>query len=226
MTTRHPTAPTAAPQNAQDSTPPARPGEQPPATSTARTPRQLWTRTRGLLIAAAILLIAAVAIALVRSEAAHGRLDPRSADPGGSRAVAHLLADRGVSTRVVTTTAEARDAAGPDTTVLVASPDLLTDRQQAQLHAATTDSGGRTVLIAPGTPSLGTLAPHVTADPAPSLDALARPGCTLSAARRAATPRPAAAATPRTPRTPTPATAAKASPPCCACQRPRAATPS
>ncbi|MER7205225.1 DUF4350 domain-containing protein, partial [Streptomyces sp. NPDC000188] len=143
MTTQHPTAPAATPPNAQDSTPPANPGEQPPATSTARTPRQLWTRTRGLLIAAVILVIAAVVIALVRSGAAHGRLDPRSADPAGSRAVAQLLADRGVSTRVVTTTAEARDAAGPDTTLLVASPDLLTDRQQAQLHAATTDSGGR-----------------------------------------------------------------------------------
>lgn len=185
MTTQHPTAPGAAPPNAQDSTPPAHPGGQTPVTSTARTPRQLWTHTRGLLIAAAILLIAAVAIALVRSDAAHGRLDPRSADPGGSRAVAQLLSDRGVSTRVVTTTAEARNAAGPDTTVLVASPDLLTNRQQAQLHAATTDSGGRTVLIAPGTLSLGTLAPDVTADPRPSLDALARPGCTLSAARRA-----------------------------------------
>ncbi|MFE5011788.1 DUF4350 domain-containing protein [Streptomyces sp. NPDC056696] len=185
MTTQHPTAAGAAPQSAQGSTPPPHPGEQPPPTSTARTPRQLWTRTRGLLIAVAILLIAAVAIALVRSEAAHGRLDPRSADPGGSRAVARLLTDRGVTTRVVTTTAEARAAAGPDTTVLVASPDLLTDRQQAQLRAATTDSGGRTVLIAPGAPSLGALAPDVTVDPAPSLDALARPGCTLAAARRA-----------------------------------------
>ncbi|WP_406106161.1 DUF4350 domain-containing protein [Streptomyces sp. NBC_01003] len=185
MTTQHPAAPAATPPNAQDSAAPANPGEQPSATSTARTPRQLWTRTRGLLIAAVILVIAAVVIALVRSGAAHGRLDPRSADPAGSRAVAQLLAARGVSTRVVTTTAEARDAAGPDTTLLVASPDLLTDRQQAQLHAATTDSGGRTVLIAPAAPSLDTLAPDVTADPAPSLDALARPGCSLSDARRA-----------------------------------------
>ncbi|MFF1360622.1 DUF4350 domain-containing protein [Streptomyces sp. NPDC058297] len=184
MTTQHPPAP-AAPPSAQDPATPAHSGEQPPATSTARTPRQLWTRTRGLLIAAVILVIAAVTIALVRSGAAHGRLDPRSADPGGSRAVAQLLADRGVTTRVVTTTAGARDAAGPDATLLIASPDLLTDRQQAQLHAATTDSGGRTVLIAPGAPSLGTLAPDVTADPAPSLDALAHPDCSLPAARRA-----------------------------------------
>ncbi|MFF2508495.1 DUF4350 domain-containing protein [Streptomyces sp. NPDC058067] len=167
--------------------PTQQPTEQPPAppTSTARTPRQLWTRTRGLLISAVILLIAAVAIALVRSDAAHGRLDPRSADPNGSRAVAQLLAARGVSTRVVTTTAEARAAAGPDTTVLVASPDLLTDHQGTQLRSATADSGGRTVLIAPGAPALDTLAPDVTADPAPSLDALAQPGCSLPAARRA-----------------------------------------
>ncbi|RVU24556.1 DUF4350 domain-containing protein [Streptomyces antnestii] len=172
-----------------DANPTTHPTEQPPTpptpTSTARTPRQLWTRTRGLLISALILLIAAVAIALVRSDAAHGRLDPRSADPNGSRAVAQLLAARGVSTRVVTTTAEARAAAGPDTTVLVASPDLLTDHQGTQLRSVTADSGGRTVLIAPGAHALSTLAPDVTADPAPSLDALAQPGCSLPVARRA-----------------------------------------
>ncbi len=57
-----------------------------------------------------ILLAAAVAIAVIRSGAQHGSLDPRSADPYGSRAAAELLGDRGVSTRVVTTLDEARSA--------------------------------------------------------------------------------------------------------------------
>ncbi|MFI8880444.1 DUF4350 domain-containing protein [Streptomyces sp. NPDC055243] len=124
-------------------------------------------------------------MAAVRSGAQHGRLDPRSADPYGSRAVAELLADRGVSTRVVTTSEEARSAAGPDTTLLVASPDRLTERQQSRLREATEDSRGRTVLLAPGTPSVSTLAPGVTADATPSLDSKLSPRCSLPAAKRA-----------------------------------------
>lgn len=90
------------------------------STSASPTARQLWTRTRGIALAVVILLAAAVAIAVIRSGAQHGRLDPRSADPYGSRATAELLGDRGVSTRVVTTLDEARAAAAP--TPLSSSP--------------------------------------------------------------------------------------------------------
>ncbi|WP_369389614.1 DUF4350 domain-containing protein [Streptomyces sp. CG1] len=156
-----------------------------PTTSTAPTVRQVWTRARGIALAVVLILAGAVAMAAVRSTARHGELDPRSADPYGSRAVAQLLADRGVSTRVVTTLGEARAAAGPDTTLLVAVPDLLTNRQQTQLHQATVASGGRTVLIAAGSPSVERLAPGVTADPATSAGSTLAPGCTLPEARRA-----------------------------------------
>ncbi|MEU8795615.1 DUF4350 domain-containing protein [Streptomyces sp. NPDC048643] len=154
-------------------------------TSASPTARQVWTRTRGVVLALVVLLVAAVVIALVRSDARHGRLDPRSADPLGSRAVTELLADQGVSTRVVSTLGQARAAAGPDTTLLIAAPDLLTERQQTLLHTATANSDGRTVLIAPGRPSVGTLAPGVSADPAVSFDSTLSPDCTLPAARRA-----------------------------------------
>ncbi|MFG2452236.1 DUF4350 domain-containing protein [Streptomyces sp. NPDC048512] len=159
----------------------------PTSTSTSASPtaRQVWTRTRGVVLALVVLLVAAVVIAVVRSDARHGRLDPRSADPLGSRAVAELLADQGVSTRVVTTLGQARAAAGPDATLLIAAPDLLTKRQQTLLHTATANSGGRTVLVAPGRPSVGTLAPGVSADPAVSFDSTLSPACTLPAARRA-----------------------------------------
>jgi hypothetical protein len=159
----------------------------PSTTSASPTARQVWTRARGVLLGLVILLVAAIAIAAVRSDAQHGSLDPRSVDPNGSRAVAELLADRGVSTRVVTTLEDARNSAGPDTTLLVAAPDLLTDRQQTRLHSAFTDSGGRTVLVAPGIPSVGTLAPGVTADPTPSYDSTLPPDCALPAAQRAGT---------------------------------------
>ncbi|WP_030321247.1 DUF4350 domain-containing protein [Streptomyces sp. NRRL B-3229] len=158
-----------------------------PSTSASPTTRQVWTRARGVVLAVVLLVVAAVVIAAIRSTEHHGSLDPRSADPFGSRAVAELLADRGVDTRVVTTLDEARAAAGPDTTLLVAVPDLLTHRQQSQLRSATTDSDGRTILVAPGSWSVERLAPGVVADPATSLDSTLAPDCALPAARRAGT---------------------------------------
>ncbi|MGW5661960.1 DUF4350 domain-containing protein [Streptomyces sp. NPDC003758] len=156
------------------------------STSASPTVRQVWTRARGVLLAVFILLVGALVIAVIRSGDRHGRLDPRSADPSGSHAVARLLADRGVSTRVVTTLDEARAAAGADTTLLVAAPDQLTHRQQSLLHQATQSSGGRTILVAPET-STGTLAPGVSADPAVSFDSTLAPACDLPEARRAGT---------------------------------------
>ncbi|MEV5015466.1 DUF4350 domain-containing protein [Streptomyces sp. NPDC053780] len=158
-----------------------------PTTSASPTARQIWTRGRGVALALVLLLAGAVAIAVVRSGDHHGELDPRSADPSGSRAVAELLADRGVSTRVVSTLDEARAATGPDTTLLVAAPDLLTERQQTRLRSAVTGSGGRTVLVAPGGPAVERLVPGVTADPALSFDSTLAPACDLPAARRAGT---------------------------------------
>ncbi|MEV0528162.1 DUF4350 domain-containing protein [Streptomyces sp. NPDC050439] len=178
-------ASTGAPTTARATTATAPSAPAPAPTSSAPTPRQLWTKTRGILLALVLLLAAAIAIAAVRSGGQHGRLDPRSADPYGSRAVAELLADRGVSTRVVTTSEEARSAAGPDTTLLVTTPDRLTEGQQSRLRAATEGSRGRTVLLAPGTPSVSTLAPGVTADATPSLDSTLSPRCDLPAAERA-----------------------------------------
>ncbi|MFD0056105.1 DUF4350 domain-containing protein [Streptomyces sp. NPDC127168] len=158
-----------------------------PTTSASPTARQIWTRGRGVALALVLLLAGAVAIAVVRSGDHHGELDPRSADPSGSRAVAELLADRGVSTRVVSTLDDARAATGPDTTLLVAAPDLLTERQQTRLRSAVTGSGGRTVLVAPGGPAVERLVPGVTADPALSFDSTLAPACDLAAARRAGT---------------------------------------
>ncbi|MFD9225127.1 DUF4350 domain-containing protein [Streptomyces sp. NPDC060064] len=154
------------------------------STSTSPTTRQVWTRTRGLLLALVILVVAGIAMAALRSGDQHGRLDPRSADRYGSRAVAELLKGRGVSTRVVTTLDEATSAVGPDTTLLVAAPDLLTDHQQQTLHTATASSGGRTVLLSAGPVSIDALAPGVrTETPAPV--SARTPQCALPAARSA-----------------------------------------
>ena len=157
----------------------------PSATSVSPTARQVWTRSRGIALALALIAVAGVVIAAIRSDARHGSLDPRSADPYGSHAVAALLAGHGVSTRVVTTLAQAEAAAETDTTLLVAVPDLLTKSQQNRLHTATARTGGRTVLVAPGSWSVDHLAPGVTADPAISPRRTLSPGCSLPEALRA-----------------------------------------
>ncbi|MFB6983731.1 DUF4350 domain-containing protein [Streptomyces scopuliridis] len=156
------------------------------STSLSPTTRQVWTRSRGLVLALVILLAAGITMAALNSGDQHGRLDPRSADRFGSRAVAELLKDRGVTVEAVTTLDEATAAAGPDTTLLVTNPDLLTEHQQRSLHTATAPSGGRTVLLGAGPPSVDTLAPGVrTNTPAP-VSARA-PRCPLPAADRAGT---------------------------------------
>ncbi|WP_093800591.1 DUF4350 domain-containing protein [Streptomyces sp. Wb2n-11] len=154
------------------------------STSTALTIRQVWTRSRGLLLGAVVVLVAGIAIAAAHSGDQHGSLDPRSADPQGSRAVAELLTARGVTTRVVTTLGEATSAAAPDTTLLVTTPDLLTPHQQRQLRTAVQDSGARTVLLTPDAPSVSTLAPGVRASARTAVSARS-PQCSLPAALRA-----------------------------------------
>ncbi|MFE2147306.1 DUF4350 domain-containing protein [Streptomyces sp. NPDC059456] len=118
-----------------------------------------WRRFRGAMICLGILLVAAITLAALGSGSRHGRLDPRSADPDGSRALAELLQARGVTTRVVTTAREAAAAAGPGTTVLVTDPDRLGDTQRRTIRSVIDLSGGRTVLLAPSGLSLPDLAP-------------------------------------------------------------------
>ncbi|MFE5300437.1 DUF4350 domain-containing protein [Streptomyces sp. NPDC056632] len=154
------------------------------ATSTSLTPRQMWTRARGTLLVLALLLIGGVVLATARSTGQHGLLDPRSADPYGSRAVAELLKAQGVTVDIAVTLTEATRATGADTTLLVTTPDLLTPGQQSTLHTAMTGSAGRTVLLGPGIPSLDTLAPGLDTGTSTEVAPL-EPACSLPAAGRA-----------------------------------------
>ncbi|RKN39846.1 DUF4350 domain-containing protein [Streptomyces hoynatensis] len=159
---------------------------QPAATAVSPTARQLWRRARGPLAAAAVLALTGLLIALFTAGDT-GTLNPRSATPTGSRALAELLAGHGVDTTLVTTAAEAARATGPGTTLLVAHPEALTPHASRRLAEATA-RGGRTVLVAPGQQALDALAPTVTAA-APAPTAERAPDCPLDAARRAGTAR-------------------------------------
>ncbi|MBW5486709.1 DUF4350 domain-containing protein [Streptomyces bambusae] len=130
-----------------------------------------------------MLITTGVVLATLGSGSNHGYLDPRSADPQGSRALAELLKDRGVTTRVVTTTAEAAAVADARTTLLVTEPELLGTAQRATLRAAMDRSGGRTVLLGADA-SLSSLAPGVRVK-GTATETNHDPGCTLPAAKSA-----------------------------------------
>ncbi|MEU7067193.1 DUF4350 domain-containing protein [Streptomyces sp. NPDC046161] len=173
------TGPTSTAQTPQDPATAA-----PPATAAIPRTTTLWARSRGFLAALGVLLAGGVTLAALQSDGHHGRLDPRSPDPYGSRAVAELLKQQGVTTRVVTTAREAAAATGPRTTLLVTDPDTLDETRRRTLRDAADPSGGRTVLLAPTSASLPELAPAVRAHPYSGHAAL-DPDCALPAARSA-----------------------------------------
>ncbi|MFD7917411.1 DUF4350 domain-containing protein [Streptomyces sp. NPDC059752] len=161
------------------------PGHAPAPAPPGGAPRtRSLRRIRRVLTAVAVLAAGAVAMAALDSGTRHGGLDPRSADPFGSRAVAELLKERGVTTRVVTTAREAAAATGPRTTLLVTDPDRLGATQRDVIRSAIDLSGGRTVLLAPSSHSLSDLSPGVRTAGDATTDR-PDPGCTLPAATSA-----------------------------------------
>lgn len=156
----------------------------PPVSSVSPTALHLWKRSRALVAALLALVLFGLVYAVARSGENHGRLDPRSPDRLGSRAAAQLLAQRGVSVDLVTTAADAASRTGPDTTLLITVPDLLTPEQLTLIRDATSGSGGRLVLLAPAPSSLSVLAPQAQVSSASGVKSV-RPGCELPAARRA-----------------------------------------
>ena len=111
----------------------AAPGAPPPTTSALPTANALWRRQRGLVLGVLVLVVASVGYAYLRGSGSGATLDPRSYSPGGARAVATLLADRGVPVQVVVDLPALRAARGTGSTVLVPLPFELTDDELGQL---------------------------------------------------------------------------------------------
>ncbi|WP_369203702.1 DUF4350 domain-containing protein [Streptomyces sp. PU-14G] len=155
----------------------------PAPTSTSPTARHLWRRARGLLLAAALISVTALALAALRSGEENGSLDPRSSAPYGSKAVSRLLSEHGVRTKVLTNPAQLRTAVGPDTTLVVPFPDSLPDDRRTSLRAATRKSG-RTLLLAPNPRTTAALT-HGIRTAAPVHTNPTPPACDLPAAHRA-----------------------------------------
>lgn len=169
-------------RHAPDHAPTARAPLNP--TSVSPTPRQLWTRARGVILAGALLLITGLVLAMLQSGERYGTLDPRSAELHGTRALAELLRDEGVSVSLVTTTTEAEAAVDKNTTLVITRPQLLGTRQLTNLRAAYSDVGGRTVVLGPGPEQASILLPEVRAAHEAQITQRS-PGCTARFATRA-----------------------------------------
>jgi hypothetical protein len=158
-----------------------RPTGDAPTTVVGASAPVLWRRYRVVLLVVVVVLVVAVAIGLARSGGAKGRLDPRSADPEGGRALATLLDDRDVRVERVIYPAALTTGLGPRTTVLIPILGLL-DRSTAR--ALGDASEGVVVLVEPSEDLLEL----VTADIRPSADTGLRvrsPGCDEPAAAAA-----------------------------------------
>ncbi len=139
-----------------------------------------WRAARTPIAIGLLVVLAGVLLAAFADRAERGLLDPAAVNPTGSRAVAELLRDQGVTVDVARTAADVR-AAGPGATVLVPLPERLAEAQLAALRDAPADL----VVVAPGSDVLTALAPaaEVTAVNEP-VD-VRQPGCDLPAARTA-----------------------------------------
>jgi hypothetical protein len=136
----------------------------------------------GLLAVALTVLVLAVS----RPPGSTIPFDPDNDGPNGSRALAQVLGDQGVEVEHVTTVADAVEAAGPGTTLLVAPAPLMAPEQADALSTVAAD----VVLAGPGRDLADTLTRSAAVpDEWGTAPVLQEPGCDLPAAVAAGTVR-------------------------------------
>jgi hypothetical protein len=139
-----------------------------------------WRAARTPIAIGLLVVLAGVLVAALSDRAERGLLDPAAVDPTGSRAVAEVLRDQGVTVDEVHTAAEV-GAAGPAATVLVPFTGLLSESQLAAVR----DSAADLVVVAPGAEALAALAPTAGISSVWEPVDVREPGCDLPAARAA-----------------------------------------
>jgi Domain of unknown function (DUF4350) len=140
--------------------------------------RVLWRRYRVAVLAVVAILVVATVIGVAQSRGAQGRLDPRSAEPDGGRALATLLGDRGVRVDRATDPGSLATGLTAGTAVLVSIPGLLTDPAARALGDST---AGSIVLVSPSSDVLELMTDGVRSSSAELTD-VRSPGCDDAAA--------------------------------------------
>lgn len=137
--------------------------------------------TRGRLFAAVLTLaLVVLAFVAVLSGSKNEPLDPASAAPTGSRALAQVLRAQGVDVTVSHSAAGASGAAlGSDTTVLVTRAGLLSAQSLGRLARSSADAGSL-VLIAPSTRALEALGLPIRAVAGPASQLPVTGSCGIS----------------------------------------------
>jgi hypothetical protein len=152
-------------------------------------PARAWRRTWVPLALLVVVALGAVLSVLLFSAQpkSNDYLDPASAGPGGAKALAAVLRQRGFQITAAYTAASALADTGPvagraGVTLIITSPDLLTSAQRRTL--ATAKAG--LVLVQPGAAALRDLAPQVRlAQASLPLSPEVSPSCALAGARLA-----------------------------------------
>jgi hypothetical protein len=144
------------------------------------TAREVFRRLRFALALAAFILAVGAGAALLGPHAGPRYLDPNDPGPFGSRALAHILAQRGQQVVRVNSPQQAAHAEAADSTLVVTGPAFLDHSELGALGALPGDR----VLVEPDAPALRALAPGVTSAGSAPVGA-ADPECSLAAAQLA-----------------------------------------
>ncbi|ORW11875.1 DUF4350 domain-containing protein [Mycobacterium kyorinense] len=132
-----------------------------------------------LLTLAAICAVAAVTTYLTAPRPG-GRMDPASTGAEGAHALVTLLRDHGVDVVVADSVADAENAMRPDTVLLIAQAQHLTDDTLLRRLA---DTHGDLLLVEPTSRARAVLAPDIRSAGASALDS--KPDCPLREANQA-----------------------------------------
>ncbi|GAA4091260.1 DUF4350 domain-containing protein [Actinomadura miaoliensis] len=156
------------------SAPSAAEGGEPTAGQVAR---RRWRASRGVLAAVLGLVVIAVILAALRPETSRQNLDPQSASPGGTRALAEILRQRGTPVAVSRSAGDAAERATSTSVTVITRSERLTQSDIDRLRRAP----GDLLLVAPSRRVLTGLAPGVQVASS-SFEDTDVPGCTLQAA--------------------------------------------
>ncbi len=104
-----------------------------PATATGPTVRSTARRLRGPGTAVLALVLAGALLGVLSITSPSGRLDPDAYSPGGSRAIAEVLRDRGVAVTRLDTVEAVVAASRPDRTLVIGVPEALAPGELEQL---------------------------------------------------------------------------------------------